>query len=122
MGWVQGDWTWVRNRRRKALRPVQDGRNGQRQSNEHGGKDFSEDRRKHQHGRVFYRSRSVSLDRGRGDSPRVRVLHDSDRGRSLTYRRGALSHSLVKVGIVVGLGGILVMGKRSHSRTAMSIT
>ena len=87
-GWEQGDWTWVSHKRRKALGPVRDGRNEQRQGNGHGGKDFSEERWQHPYGRVSVRSRSVCRDRLRSASSRVRVLHGIDRGRSLTHRLG----------------------------------
>ena len=85
----QGEWTWVRNRRRKALGPEQDGRNRQWQGNRHGGMEYSPEHRVSQHGRHHYRiSKSVSRDRLRYAPSRVRVMHETDRGRSLTFRHG----------------------------------
>jgi hypothetical protein len=101
-GWEQGEWTWVRNRRREALGPEQDGRNGQRQGNVHGGLDYSPKRQDYYHGRDYYRNRSVSRGRMRVAPSKVRVFHERDRGRSLTYRYGRPFYALEKVWLDIG--------------------
>jgi len=88
MGWEQGEWTWVRNRRRKALGLERDGRNGQRQGNGQGGLGYSLEHRGYQSGRNQCRSRSASKKRLRVAPSRVRVMQEADHGRSQTFRYG----------------------------------
>jgi len=78
----------VRNRRTKALGPEQDGQNGQRQGNGHGGKDSSLEHPVYQQEREQFRSKSASREKVRHALSRVTVLHENERGRSPSYRHG----------------------------------
>jgi len=80
----------VRNRRRKTLGPEQDGRNGHRRSNEHGGMEFLEDCGYRRQVLDFDYGRSISRERVRTYPCRVRVLLEYERGRSLRYRQRRL--------------------------------
>jgi len=87
-GREQGEWIWVRNRRRKALGPASDGRNGQRQGNGQGGMASSTERRDDQEVQHGYRSRSGRREESRFTPSRARVLHGTVRGRSRSLRYG----------------------------------
>jgi len=97
-GREQGEWVWVRNKRMKALGPEQDGRNGHRQGNGHGGKDSSLGQQVYQQEREQFSSRPASREKVCGAISRVTVLHENERGRSPSYRHGrpfSCSHEIV---------------------------
>lgn len=66
----------------------QEGRNEQRQGNGYRGMDYSRDSRDYHDDRGQYRNRSISTERVRFAPSRVRVLHEIERGRSMTHHYG----------------------------------